>query len=162
MSLKTGPIRHPNLHATCCSQNDMFNVHRGLEEMNALEIVHLDYVIVDTCPENAPDDLKRSRVEPEALEDHLFVSSSDNSVFLNAKCAECNEVYSYRKWTQLLYNKNATHSNLKMGLNALRVNWLANTYLFCLPPVEGSNVIAAYQCMTNRHTVCPEKTWTRT
>jgi len=51
--------------------------------MNALEIVHLDYVIVDTCPENAPDDLQRSCLEHETLEDHVFVSSSDNSVFFS-------------------------------------------------------------------------------
>jgi len=82
-----GAIRYLTLHATCRAQNDVFNVPRGLRESDTAHVEQSDYFIVDTCPENAPEDLTRSCLKPKALEDHVFVSSSDNSViFKNAVC----------------------------------------------------------------------------
>jgi len=156
-----GAIRHPTLHATCRAQNDVFNVHRGLRESDTAHIEHSDYFIVDTCPENAPEDLQRSCVEPKALEDHVFVSSSDNSViFKNAKCAKCNEVYSYRTWNQILYKKAAEYPNFNMRFDSSPVNYLANTHVFSLPLKEDSYVMTAHKCVTKaqRQKLCSAKT----
>ena len=156
-----GAIRHPTLHATCRAQNKVFNVHRGLREIDAATIGISDYFIVDTCPDNASENLQRSCLEPEALEDHVFVSSFDNSViFKNAKCAECNEVYSYRTWKQLLYNKDATYPNLNMMFNSSSVNYIVNTYVFSVPLKEDFKVMAAHKCVTKaeRQSVCPRQT----
>ena len=156
-----GAIRHPTLHATCRAQNDVFNVPRGLRESDTAQIEHSDYFIVDTCPENAPEDLQRSCVEPKALEDHVFVSSSDNSViFKNAKCAKCNEVFSYRIWKQILYNKKAEYPNFNTRFNSSPIKNLANTHAFSLPLKEDSHILAAHKCVTkaNSQRICPAKT----
>jgi len=156
-----GTIRHPTLHATCRAQNDVFNVHRGLAARDAAAIAHSDYFIVDTCPENAPEDLKRSCLKPETVEDHVFVSSSDNSViFKNAKCAKCNDVYSYGTWKQILYNKAAEYPNFNTRFNSSPINYLANTHAFSLPLKEDSYVITAHKCVTKaqRQQLCSAKT----
>ena len=155
-----GAIRHPTLHATCRSQYDVFNIPRGLRESDTAQIAYSDYFIVDTCPENAPEDLQRPCLEPKSLEDHVFVSSSDNSViFKNAKCAECNEVYSYHKWKQILYNEDAAYPNFNMRFMSVN-NYLVNTHVLSLPLEEDFNVMAAHRCVTKakRQRVCSAKT----
>jgi len=147
-----GAVRHTTMRATCRSQNDVFNVHRGLQESEMTPYLRSDYFIVDTCPENARADLRHACLTPKAFEDKVFVSSLDNSViFKNAKCAQCNQVFYYRTWKQILYNENSVLPKFIMNLNTSLEMWLAGTHVFSREPTDESNVMSVHRC-TSKHT----------
>ena len=151
-----GSRPHPTMRASCRSQEEMYNAIRGQPAVNDLVGVYKDYQVVDSCPLNSSEILQQPCSTPETLEDHVMVSSLDNSiVFKNSKCAQCNGVSDYIEWAMIMYNVTSTPDTISNDI--VRVKWRTHFNIYSVPPRTYTDELAAHECIYRIHPslLCP-------
>jgi len=135
-----GSLLHPVMRATCRSQYELFNRHRGRPV--SLFQKYKNYFVVDTCPPDTEPKLSDACAEPDLLEDHVLVSTLDGAVvFKNARCAVCNGVVMFQKWNILL------HKNEFTLYNDIKNEWKEEYDVYSVPKPVDRDIMSVHECI---------------
>ena len=150
-----GSPLHPAMRATCRSQFELFNRHRGRPYSPFNTFMYKNYFVVDTCPPDSGLELRHACAEPEVLEDHVFVSTLDGTViFKNAKCAHCNGIDIFQEWNMLLYNDKLhlfpTHNNTLSLYIDIESVWKTEYDVYSVARTNDADRMSVHECMPSR------------
>ena len=135
-----GSPLHPVMRATCRSQYELFNRHRGRPV--SLFKNYKNYFVVDTCPPDTEPKLSDACAEPDLLEDHVLVSTLDGAVvFKNAKCAVCNGVVMFQTWNIVL------HKNEFTLYNDIKNEWKEEYDVYSVPKTVDREIMSVHECI---------------